>query len=74
MLASILTIAELFSWRSPSAKVYRDKRGELSDSDLIDLMIAEPRLIRRPIAIRTDDPSRHVLGVRAADLEAIAVE
>ncbi len=65
---------ELFSWRSPSAKQYRDRRGELSDSDLIDLMIGEPRLIRRPIAIRTDDPSRHVLGGRAADLESIARE
>ncbi|MBT6681274.1 MAG: hypothetical protein HOB07_04395, partial [Chloroflexi bacterium] len=51
---------------------YRDQRGELSESDLIDLMIGEPRLIRRPITIRTDDPSRHVLGGKKADIEAIA--
>jgi arsenate reductase-like glutaredoxin family protein len=68
----VLTIDELFSWRSPSAKQYRDQRGELSESDLIDLMIGEPRLIRRPITIRTDDPSRHVLGGKKADIEAIA--
>ena len=73
-LASILTMDELFSWRSPSARQHREKRGELSDADLIDLMIDEPRLIRRPIVIRSDDPSRHVLGGRTADLEAIAQE
>jgi len=73
-LASIVTMDELFSWRSPSAKKYRDRRDDLSDSDLIDLMIEEPRLIRRPIAIRTDDPGRHVLGGRKADLESLALE
>ncbi len=41
----------MFSWRSPSAKPYRDGRGELSDDELIDLMLGEPRLIRRPILI-----------------------
>ncbi len=71
-LAGILTIDELFSWRSPSAKQYRDQRGNLSESALIDLMIEEPRLIRRPISIRSDDPSRYVLGGNKADLEAIA--
>lgn len=73
-LASIVTIDELFSWRSPSARRHREKRGELSDADLIDLMMEEPRLIRRPIVIRSDDPGRHMLGGRKADLEAIAQE
>lgn len=41
----------MFSWRSPSAKPYRAKRGELSEDELIDLMLEEPRLIRRPILI-----------------------
>jgi len=72
-LASIVTMDELFSWRSPSAKQYRDRRDELGDSELIDLMMEEPRLIRRPIVIRADDTSRHVLGGRKEDLEAIAV-
>ncbi len=73
-LASIVTMDELFSWRSPSAKQHRDKRDDLSESELIDLMMEEPRLIRRPIVIRTDDTSRHVLGGKKADLEAIALD
>jgi arsenate reductase-like glutaredoxin family protein len=73
-LASIVTMDELFSWRSPSAKQYRDKKADLSESELIDLMMEEPRLIRRPIAIRMDDTSRHVLGGKKADLESIALD
>ena len=73
-IASIVTMEELFSWRSPSAKKYKDQKDVLSDSDLIGLMMEEPRLIRRPIAIWTDDTSRHVLGGKKADLEAIAQE
>ena len=45
----------MFSWRSPSAKEYRDRRGKLSDEELIDLMMENPRLIRRPILITGDD-------------------
>ena len=46
---------EMFSWRSPSAKEFRDQRGRLSDDQLIDLMLEEPRLIRRPILVVGDD-------------------
>lgn len=73
-LASIISMDELFSWRSPSARRHRDKRGDLSDADLIGLMLEEPRLIRRPIVIRADDPSRYALGGRKADMEAISQE
>ena len=45
----------MFSWRSPSAKEYRDRRGKLSDEELIDLMMENPRLIRRPILITGND-------------------
>ena len=45
------SVDEMFSWRSPSAKVFRDRRGNLSDDELIDLMLKEPRLIRRPILV-----------------------
>ena len=45
------SVDEMFSWRSPSAKPYRDRRGELTEDELIDLMLEEPRLIRRPILI-----------------------
>lgn len=50
-IAKLTTLDEMFSWRSPSAKLYRDRRGEISDDELIDLMLEEPRLIRRPILI-----------------------
>lgn len=65
---------ELFSWRSPSAKQYRENKDKLTNSDLLDLMMNEPRLIRRPITVRIDDTSRHVLGGKLADLEFISLE
>lgn len=45
------SVDEMFSWRSPSAKSVRQRRGKISDDELIDLMLEEPRLIRRPILI-----------------------
>ena len=42
---------EVFSWASPSAKQYREYKEGLGVDELIDLMLAEPRLIRRPILI-----------------------
>ena len=70
----MLTIDELFSWRSPSAKKYRDQRDQLSDSALIDLMLDEPRLIRRPISIRMDDSTRYALGNKQSDIDAISID
>ena len=57
---------ELFSWASPSAKEYRSRRGEISDDELIQLMLREPRLIRRPILITAGEA---VLGFRKAEYE-----
>ncbi|MSQ08802.1 MAG: hypothetical protein EXR57_00255 [Dehalococcoidia bacterium] len=42
----------MFSWNSPSAGGLRDRRGEISDEELIQLMAEQPRLIRRPILVR----------------------
>jgi len=53
-IARLASVDEMFSWRSPSAKQYRDQRGKLSDDELIELMLAEPRLIRRPILVIGD--------------------
>jgi arsenate reductase-like glutaredoxin family protein len=39
----------MFAWKSPSSKPYREMRGKASDDELIELMLEEPRLIRRPI-------------------------
>ena len=50
-IVALTSADEMFSWRSPSAKPFRQYRGKLSDERLIDLMLEEPRLIRRPILI-----------------------
>jgi arsenate reductase-like glutaredoxin family protein len=41
---------EMFSFKSPSFKALELDKEKLSDNDLINLMLKEPRLIRRPIA------------------------
>lgn len=53
-LLSVVPLEELFSWRSPSAKPYRARRKEISDGELVKLMLDEPRLIRRPILVSSD--------------------
>ncbi len=50
-IAELSSVDEMFAWRSPSSKPYRNLRGEASDEELIDLMSKEPRLIRRPILL-----------------------
>jgi arsenate reductase-like glutaredoxin family protein len=42
--------SDMFSFRSPSFKALGLDQAKLSDHDLINLMLKEPRLIRRPIA------------------------
>jgi len=39
----------MFNFRSPSFKKIGMDRNRLEDSDLIKLMLREPRLIRRPL-------------------------
>ena len=41
--------SELFSWRSPRIKAMGLQGRELSEDELLDLMVKEPRLIRRPL-------------------------
>ena len=50
-LVAVAGIDNLFSWRSPSAKPYRERRDSVTEAELIDAMLEEPRLIRRPIII-----------------------
>ena len=45
---------EIFNFRSPSFKKLGLERDKLSDSELIDLMLKEPRLVRRPV-VRIND-------------------
>ena len=41
--------SEMFNFRSPGFKQLGLERDKLSDSELIDLMLKEPRLVRRPV-------------------------
>jgi arsenate reductase-like glutaredoxin family protein len=43
----------MFNFRSPSFKQLGLEPDKLSDKELIDLMLKEPRLVRRPV-VRID--------------------
>ena len=45
---------EMFNFRSPSLKKLGLAQENLSDSEIIDLMLKEPRLVRRPV-VRMDN-------------------
>ena len=47
-------VSDFFSWRSPSFRKMGLNRDALSDDRLLELMVEEPRLVRRPL-IRTGD-------------------
>ena len=49
MLLQGKSAAEMFSFRSPSFKALGLDQDKLVADDLINLMLTEPRLIRRPI-------------------------
>jgi arsenate reductase-like glutaredoxin family protein len=65
-LVARASVAQMFSWKSPTARQLGLVPGERSDDDLIDMMAREPRLIRRPI---TTTDRQMVVG---ADLKALA--
>ena len=46
--------SKLFSWRSPSFKKLGLEKSELTASQMLNLMISEPRLIKRPIVVYRD--------------------
>jgi len=41
--------SEMFSFKSPSFKALGLDQAKLKDNDLINLMLKEPRLVRRPV-------------------------
>ncbi len=51
-LARDVSVAGLFSWKSPTAKAMKLEPGKLSDEQLLDLMEKNPTLIRRPIIVK----------------------
>jgi arsenate reductase-like glutaredoxin family protein len=48
-LAAPVGLSELFARRSPSLKQMGLARQELSEAEMLKLMLQEPRLIRRPV-------------------------
>ena len=48
-LAGSKGLTDLFAWRSPSLKKLGLAGQELTDGRMMELMLQEPRLIRRPI-------------------------
>ena len=44
-------VSDFFSWRSPSFRKMGLNRDDLSDDKLLQLMVEEPRLIRRPLIL-----------------------
>ncbi|MCL0031005.1 hypothetical protein M1N55_03095 [Dehalococcoidia bacterium] len=60
------SVDEIFSWSSPSARKYKPDRYKLEDSELISLMVKEPRLIRRPILLGHD---RVIVGFKNKSYE-----
>ena len=47
--------AEFFSWNSPSFRKMGLQREALSGDQLVELMLDEPRLVRRPLLRTVDD-------------------
>ena len=50
-----LPVADYFSFNSPSFKKLGLSREDLSDGQLLRMMIAEPRMVRRPLIQIGDD-------------------
>ena len=48
-LASLASMSDLFAWRSPSFKKMGLAGQDLSDEQLLKMVLEEPRLLRRPV-------------------------
>jgi arsenate reductase/regulatory protein spx len=48
-LASPVGLSGIFAWRSPSLKQMGLVGQELSEDEMLKLMLQEPRLVRRPL-------------------------
>ncbi len=46
--------SDFFSWRSPSFRKMGLSRDDVTEGQMLDLMVGEPRLIHRPL-IQTSD-------------------
>jgi arsenate reductase-like glutaredoxin family protein len=62
--------SEMFNFRSPSFKKLALDRDQLTDRHLMDLMLAEPRLIKRPVIRMGDNVYFGATSTVLADLLA----
>ena len=72
-LAALSSLSDLFAWRSPSFKKMGLAAGEVSEDEMLRLILEEPRLLRRPVT-RVGDrliigSSQKVLEQELASLE-----
>ncbi len=65
-LLSGVRVSDAFAWNSPSFKGLGLTASELDDAKLLELMLQEPRLIRRPL-LSVD--GRLVIGASQRALE-----
>ena len=70
-LAADVGLAQIFARRSPSLKKMGLADKELSDSEMLDLMFKEPRLVRRPL-VRI--ANRLLIGANVKAVEAALAE
>lgn len=68
LAANNLTVADVISTRSTPYKEHDLANRQLSDDEIIDLMVEDPRLLRRPIVIAD---GQVLIGHNAAKLEAL---
>jgi arsenate reductase-like glutaredoxin family protein len=66
-LASMVGLSEIFAWRSPSIKQMGLAGQDISEDEMVNLMLQEPRLVRRPL-IRVGD--RLLVGGNIKAIEA----
>ena len=67
-LSESASINQIFSWKSPSFKKMGLECNSFTDIELVDLMLKEPRLIRRPLVQANDIL---VIGANWTDLRAL---
>ena len=70
-LATDVGLSQIFARRSPSLKQMGLADRELSDSEMLELMLKEPRLVRRPL-VRVG--SRLLIGANLKAVEAALEE
>lgn len=65
-LASMASLSDLFAWRSPSFKKLGLPSQDISEQQMVKLILDEPRLLRRPITRLAD---RLIIGASPKQME-----